>query len=260
MAKALIIPCHNEAERLKIENLQELWRGLSDLNIYLIDDGSTDRTKAMIEDLAAKNPQRCHGVYLWPNSGKGEAIRQGMIEALKENPDWIGYADADFATPAYEILRLFEMTKDQPADALLASRVRLLGREIERKVLRHYFGRVFATIASLTLKLPIYDTQCGAKVFRSNRALRDALALPFRSRWAFDVELIGRLKVLSDRDWRNIFVEVPLMEWRDVKGSKLRFTAMLKAGADLLSIGRALKNYRKDVVRLEGDSHIAQIS
>lgn len=259
MAKALIIPCYNEAERLKVEDLQTLLRGCDDLIIYLVDDGSTDRTNALIEELVKKSP-RCQGIYLSPNAGKGEAIRQGMIKALAENPDWVGYADADLATPAYEILRLFEMTKDQPADALLASRVRLLGREIERKFLRHYFGRVFATIASLTLKLPIYDTQCGAKVFRANLALRNSLALPFQSRWAFDVELIGRLKILSDRDWRKVFVEVPLMQWRDVKGSKLKMTAMLKAGADLLSIGRALKRYPEDVVRLEGGSHIAQIS
>ena len=58
---------------------------------------------------------------------------------------------------------------------------------------RHYVGRLFATASSLILDMTVYDTQCGAKVLRAGPALRAALATPFHSRWAFDVELLGRL-------------------------------------------------------------------
>ena len=78
----------------------------------------------------------------------------------------------------------------------------------------------------------------GAKVFRRGPALEAALRTPFTSRWAFDVELLGRLLVPGDlpRLVEEMFVEVPLQRWRDVKGSSLSPGQMLNAGADLLRI------------------------
>ena len=83
---------------------------------------------------------------------------------------------------------------------VMGARVRLLGREISRRPARHYVGRVGATLISSSLGLAVYDTQCGAKVFRRNDTLREVFARPFISRWIFDVEIIARYVQLLGRD------------------------------------------------------------
>lgn len=109
-------------------------------------------------------------------------------------PTWsVGYIDADLATPVPEIKRLCRLMNEGTTDVILASGVSLLGRRIVRSTRRHYLGRIFATLASRILRVAVYDTQCGAKLFRCAPALAAALRDPFQSRWVFNVELLGRL-------------------------------------------------------------------
>jgi len=124
---------------------------------------------------------------------------------------------------------------------VMGARVRLLGREIERRLYRHIYGRLFATAVSRMLSLPIYDSQCGAKLFRVGPELRHALARPFLSRWIFDVELLARLVEYtagSEPDLTARIYEVPLRQWRDVAGSKVRATDAARAIRELGGIGR----------------------
>jgi hypothetical protein len=126
----------------------------------------------------------------------------------------------------------------------MGSRVQLLGHAIQRRHGRHYLGRVFATCASLSLGLPVYDTQCGAKLFRHTPALVSALAAPFTSRWVFDVELLARL--VCPRPGITAIAmerirEEPLLSWTDIPGSKLRPAAALRCGLDLLRLGLKLR-------------------
>jgi glycosyltransferase involved in cell wall biosynthesis len=189
---------------------------------------------------------RVHG--LARNRGKGEAVREGLLRALASGATAVGYLDADLSTPPEEMLGLLAVLEDPKIQVVLGSRVSLLGRRIQRRRARHYLGRVFASVASIALRLPVYDTQCGAKIFRRGPALEAALGSPFGSRWAFDVELLGRLLVgedgtpqLSEAD----FVEVPLHRWRDVKGSSLSPWHALTAGKDLLRIAWQLRRRRR---------------
>jgi hypothetical protein len=106
--------------------------------------------------------------------------------------------------------------------------------------LRHCLGRTFASVASLLLNLPIYDTQCGAKLFRNTPELRRILVPPFCSRWIFDVELLARLVAGRRRDAdvpaRDVIYEMPLSRWKDIGGSKLRPNDFVRAFFDLAVI------------------------
>lgn len=243
----VVVPCYNEAARLVPEQLDELATA-ADARVLAVDDGSTDDTGALLAQLAARDTGRVDVLALAANVGKGEAVRHGLRAAIATGADLVAYCDADFAAPPGEVARVVDTLRAaESAEVVLGSRVALLGSDIERSALRHYAGRLFATAGSLVLGVPVYDTQCGAKAFRVTDDLRRALAAPFASRWAFDVELLGRL--LGEVGGRTErFVELPLGCWRESGGSKLTAGAGLRAFVDLVRIRRALR-----VRRTSGD-------
>ena len=233
-ATTIVVPCFNEAARLRPEGFRPLLERAG-VTLLFVDDGSTDDTAARLREIAGAQV-----LSLARNGGKSEAVRQGMLRALADGAEITGYLDADLATPADEMVRLLDTLVANPGiDTVLGSRVLLLGRDIRRRASRHYLGRVFATAASAVLGAPIYDTQCGAKLFRASAALEAALADPFASRWAFDVELLARLfGRLGTRGAPTItpadVLEVPLDRWHDIAGSKLHLPGMARAFADVL--------------------------
>lgn len=236
----IVVPCFNEELRLDTDALRTLV-AVPEQRLLLVDDGSTDETGAMLRSLAAES-DAIAVLSLPRNAGKAEAVRQGLLRAIAEGATAVAYYDADLSTPPDELGRLIEtLASHDDLDVVMAARVALLGREIERHAHRHYLGRVFATLASLSLDLPVYDTQCGAKVLRVTPTLAAALAEPFRSRWAFDVELLSRLlypKPELDPIAREAILEVPLRVWRDKAGSKLGPAAMARAALELAVIAR----------------------
>jgi dolichyl-phosphate beta-glucosyltransferase len=250
----VVVPCFNEATRLDPAQVAELVTS-ADARVLLVDDGSTDDTVAVLDKLAASDPDRCEVLALGTNRGKGEAVRHGLLAAVASGADLVAYCDADFATPPAEVARLVATLRaDHRVGVVLGSRVALMGSDIRRSAFRHYTGRLFATASSLVLGVPVYDTQCGAKAFRVTDALQQALASPFVSRWAFDVELLGRLLQESATHppaGAHRFVELPLHQWREPGGSKLTARAGLRASVDLVRIRRVLRGARGSADRLD---------
>jgi dolichyl-phosphate beta-glucosyltransferase len=246
---AIVVPCFNEAARLDPAGLADL-AARTGATIVYVDDGSTDQTGAILRGIVDGAPDRAALVQLPVNVGKGECVRRGLQHALGTGAGIVGYYDADLATPPAEMARLVAtMHEDPDLAVVVGARVGLLGHHIERSMVRHYLGRVFATASSLVLGLEIYDTQCGAKVFRDGPELQRALATPFTSRWAFDVELLARLHHGVDGASglpATAFREVPLAEWRDVHGSKLAPRGALRSVLDLARIAWAR---RRDMAR-----------
>ncbi len=249
----IVVPCYNEQRRLRPGELLPVLKA-EGTHLLLVDDGSSDGTATLLESMAAQHPGRVSWRGLGSNHGKAEAVRLGMLDALSDGAEAVGFVDADASTPADEVLRLVQELRAGRASVVMGARVALLGSQIRRGAVRHFLGRLFATAASTALALPVYDTQCGAKLFRDSPALRAAVARPFRSRWAFDVELIGRLLLpppgiapLAASD----FLEIPVRRWEDVGGSKLTLGSMIRAGLDLVPIAREVGLARRR--RLKGD-------
>jgi glycosyltransferase involved in cell wall biosynthesis len=242
----VVVPCFNEERRLDADRLGVLVES-GRARVLFVDDGSTDGTPAALDRLTSAS-EAVDVLHLPRNVGKAEAIRQGLLRGLESDAPILAYYDADFATPPEELLRLIELLESRSdLEFVLASRVLMLGWRIERHAYRHYLGRVFATIASLFLRIPVYDTQCGAKAFRASPALREAVGTPFRSSWVFDVELIGRLlrgSSTTDPVPLAAFEEMPLRAWRDVGGSRLTPLGMGRAFVDLLVVGARLNRRR----------------
>jgi len=244
---ALVIPCYNEEQRLPVDVLREFATSHPVADLLLVDDGSSDGTWPLLESLAAEAPAHVAALRLDVNSGKAEAVRRGMTALLQRGYEVVGFWDADLATPLDAVSQFLEVLRRRPeVQWVFGARVRLLGRSIERQRLRHYLGRCFATAVASVLGVPIYDTQCGSKLFRVTPTLGDVLARPFMSRWIFDVEMIARfIQAASRREVARAIYEVPLLEWRDVKGSKVRPSDFATALLELARLKVSLVSARR---------------
>ena len=243
----IIVPCYNEAERLDQRAFLDAVHQRPWLTLLLVDDGSKDDTRRVLSSLAEQAPGRIDVLGLDQNQGKAEAVRRGMLHAFDREPssEVLGYWDADLATPFEELDGMVRTLEQQGLLILFASRVALLGRDVQRAMLRHYVGRVFATMASVAVGLPVYDTQCGAKVFRREPVVKDLFLSRFHSRWTFDVELLERLvrydRAHGTRYATERIAEYPLGRWHDIRGSKVKMLDGVKAAYDLLAVAARVR-------------------
>lgn len=211
--------------------------------VLFVDDGSRDRTGDVLEQVCCGYEDRAGILRNDRNKGKAEAVRLGINYVLnKFQQDIVGYWDADLATPLDSVGRFLAVLDDHPRiEMVFGSRIKLLGRQVQRRELRHYLGRIFATIVSTMLRLPIYDTQCGAKLFRVDENLRRVFAEPFLSKWVFDVEIIARYQKIRPHNshlLEEAIYEYPLEVWIDIADSKVRPIDFFRAFADILKIKR----------------------
>jgi len=241
----VVVPCYNEAARLDPDAFVEVLEAQPKLRFVLVDDGSDDGTRDVLEALQARRPTQVSVLGLAHNRGKAEAVRRGVLAAFASGAEVTGYWDADLATPLSAIAVLYDALEHPPRDIVLGSRVLLLGREIERSVYRHYIGRVFATLASMALDLRVYDTQCGAKLLRATAEVHEAFERPFELEWSFDVELLARLMASYGSRFHERCVEVPLAEWRDAKGSKITWRQVPKIASEMLKLAPLVAAQRR---------------
>jgi len=165
LSTTLVVPCFNEERRLPVEDLRAGLTNIAGLGLLLVNDGSADDTLGRLAAVRRGHEDRVEVLDLPQNGGKAEAVRLGMLRAIQGGAPYVGFWDADLATPLEEVVGMRSVLESRPEIQLVTgARIKLLGRRITRRDARHYAGRVFATAVSVVLDAGVYDTQCGAKL------------------------------------------------------------------------------------------------
>ncbi len=215
---SLVIPAFNEADRIG-KTLRESIRYLETTSpgseLIVVNDGSTDATSEVVREVVA-GPASIATRLLehFPNRGKGAAVREGLLAAMKP----IGlFSDADLSTPMDEAPKLIEPIAAGELDVAFGSRA------LDRSLIGHHQpwrreqgGRVFNLIVRLATCLPFWDTQCGFKAFRLD-VFRPILRATKTDGFGFDVELLYRAREAHLR-----MKEIPV-RWNHNEGSKVSF-------------------------------------
>jgi glycosyltransferase involved in cell wall biosynthesis len=235
---AIVVPCFNEEFRLNEIYWTELINTHPTWLWIFVNDGSADRT---IEKLNKLKPHRNVRIFeISENGGKSEAIRFGLLEAIKETPQskMLGFLDADGAFDKLDVDTFIALSNirisNENYSALFSSRVALSGRDIQRTWQRHVVGRLVATLIGLRWANAPYDTQSGFKIFQNTHSFSKALAKRFKTKWLIELEILSRYP-RHEFDKIQIWEE-PLLFWKDIKGSKINLSQSLKIVFELLYI------------------------
>jgi dolichyl-phosphate beta-glucosyltransferase len=254
LSTLIVVPCYNEATRLEPGAFARFLAAESNIRFLFVDDGSTDTTAGVLLEMHRQWPERISLLHLERNQGKAEAVRRGVLDAARFGGTLIGYWDADLATPLTEIPIMAAYFVDPDLRLVVGSRVRMLGRRIQRSPLRHVVGRAFATLASIALRLPVYDTQCGAKLFRASPAIVGLFSRPFRLQWCFDVELLARFASLPAAPSRcRTCIEHPVSQWADVGASRLTARQALRIFPELMRLPSIVAGERRRQTRIPNE-------
>lgn len=234
----VIIPCYNEEYRIPLDKFKKFTDRTPAFDFCFVNDGSCDRTGEVLDEFVRNNPGRFYFFDQQPNRGKAEAVRNGINHILSLGSyDYVGFLDADLATPLEELPELLKVTEErEKVKMVTGARLKRLGANVQRSGMRHYMGRVFATVVSVLFRLPVYDSQCGAKLIETPLAAR-IFNEPFHSQWLFDVELLLRVRRIYP-DYTYLVFEYPLNEWIEKGGSKIRFSHLLRMPWELFKIYR----------------------
>jgi dolichyl-phosphate beta-glucosyltransferase len=235
---SIVVPAYNESARLgaSLEKIlsyiaQQGWS--AEVEVIVVNDGSTDNTAEIVRHLAKTNPA-LRLVENPGNRGKGYSVRNGMLQARGQV---VIFSDADLSSPIEEVPKLLQALEGG-ADIAIGSRWLQAELQTQRQPLhRQLFGRVFNLLLRITLGLQFKDTQCGFKAFQRT-AVQKIFPLQRIERWGFDPEILflarkfgfkvqevpvawahsGGTRIHPLTDGSRMFWEMLRIRWYDLSG------------------------------------------
>ncbi len=163
MKISIVIPCFNE-ERTLVKVIDKILKQEKiEKEIIIINDGSTDKTKTIINELCKKH-SIIKAIHHDANKGKGAALKTGF---LKATGDIILIQDADLEYDPDDYKKL--ITPFVKTDAQIVYGSRFMGGDYVRL---HYFWHYIANklltfLTNIFTNLNMSDMETGYKVFRS---------------------------------------------------------------------------------------------
>jgi len=196
---SVVIPCYNE-ERWIRELVRRVRAVPIPKEIVIVDDCSTDGTRAILKELEAEVPEV--RVVLQPhNQGKGAALREGFQHATG---DVILVQDADLEYDPAEYPRLIQPILDDNADVVYGSR--FIG---ERHRVLYFWhsvaNKMLTTLSNMFTNLNLTDMETCYKVFR--REVLQEVTLK-SNRFGFEPEITAKIARKRNPSWR--IYEIPV--------------------------------------------------
>jgi dolichyl-phosphate beta-glucosyltransferase len=234
---SIVIPAYNEEKNIRLGALDKVARYLEHQTytweVIIVDDGSTDGTRDLVEDFISHN----QGFGLTKNRHQGKAATV-MAGIMKAAGDIVLFTDLDQATPLRESEKLLPWFK-KGFDVVIGSRQ---GKREGAPFLRKLMARGFMVLRTVVLGLQgISDTQCGFKAFRRDvaHAIFDKLSIYRKQKAAtgamvtagFDIEVLFLAKMLGYK-----IKEVPV-EWHYVETRRVNpITDTIQGFGDIINI------------------------
>lgn len=189
---AVVIPCHNEsasiAQVISRFPREKLQRAAIQLDIYVVDNCSSDDTAAVAKKMGAN-------VVYEPEKGKGSALRAGFRH-IPDDVDYVVMIDGDATYLPEEILRLLEPLQSNFCSAVIGSR---LGGHIQNAAmsrLNRFGNRVFTIAVRLLYGANVTDVLSG--YFAWKKPALDALRPHIKSSgFAIEMEMITKMARLG---------------------------------------------------------------
>ena len=237
---ALFMPAFNEAANLVgvVTKAYEFFdaAGIEKRAVIVVDDGSTDDTAAVVENLKPTYPVEVvsHPV----NAGYGRALRSGFSAALATGCEWVSFCDSDGQFNPGDLALLLVAAYSHDVNVVLGVRAKRADN-----LARRVAGRTWHRISQLVLKFQAADVDCGFKLM--HRTAIGAIADQLQSDYAaISPELLARLY----RDGHK-FVEVPVPHYPRINGEQtgLKARVVIRSFVDLYNIRQELAAHREHV-------------
>ena len=223
---SLIIPVFNEERR--VHNLNTIWSYINNKRyvkeLIIVNDGSTDKTSSFLNKFKTKT--KCVLISYRKNRGKGYAIKKGVLSA---HGAYVLFMDVDLSTPLKMLSELKKII--QQADVIVGTRKNNKAVLLQRQPkMRETMGKFFTFISRKITRVNVSDFTCGFKCF-TKKAARKIFKKQQINRWAFDAESLFLAK-----KYGFSIKEIPI-EWKNVKGTKVRFPQdIIQSFVDLIRI------------------------